>query len=133
VSNDIDIADLFNRRSASKPKQPEPAPPPETETVSTETRSAAPETVSAEPWPESASAALTAPARPRPTNKGGRPMGRPTSPVGERWVDTNRRAAFYLSTDLIEAIDRASAEQGITKSDLVRRAVDAWLDSHTTS
>jgi hypothetical protein len=60
----------------------------------------------------------------------GRPVGRPNAPVGERWQDQNKRAAFYLPHEMLERIDAVSNQVGITKSDLVRRALDDWLHDH---
>lgn len=77
--------------------------------------------------------ATTVPTNESPAPAGrpvGRPVGRPKAPVGERWEDQNKRAAFYLPHEMLDRIDKVSNRDGITKSDLVRRAIDDWLSAH---
>jgi len=119
--NDLDellgnVTELAKGRSASK----------KTVSASTDTQAAVTESppLASAAMPASA-AAVVEPGRPV-----GRPVGRPKAPVGERWEDQNKRAAFYLPHEMLERIDAVSNKVGITKSDLVRRALDDWLKNH---
>lgn len=47
---------------------------------------------------------------------------------GGRWDDNNRRASFYLSNDLIDDLDTAAKERGMTKSQIVTAALNEWLN-----
>ncbi len=93
----------------------------ETERVASETVSqltVSPETVTAEP------SAPRAPGR-------GRPRGRPAAPVGDRWQDRVRRAAYYVDVDLLERLDSYCRVTEANKSEVVREALEAYLADHS--
>ena len=58
------------------------------------------------------------------------PVGRPPAPVGERFVDRVKQAAFYMDIDGLERLDRYAAAAGRTKSDVMRTALSKYLDEH---
>ena len=51
-----------------------------------------------------------------------------TGSAGGRWDENHRRASFYLSNDLIEDLDDAVTKHGMTKSQIVTAALNAWLE-----
>lgn len=48
-----------------------------------------------------------------------RRVGRPRTPVGERWEDRHRRLTFHCPAELLEAIERESAATGLSKSRVI--------------
>lgn len=77
-----------------------------------------PETVTSDPG---------APGAPRK----GRPRGRPAAPVGDRWQDRVRRAAYYVDVDLLDRLDSYCRVTDANKSEVVREALEAYLTDHT--
>jgi len=53
--------------------------------------------------------------------------GRPPAPVGQRWEDRVRRAAYYLDVELLDQLDRYCSQTGTNKSEVVREALSAYL------
>ncbi|MEQ1698587.1 MAG: ribbon-helix-helix protein, CopG family [Ilumatobacteraceae bacterium] len=115
-NNDIDIDDLFNKRSA----HPRAKGTAQTETVSTK-----PETVT----PPATTPAAANPSRGAERAKGGRPLGSRTG-AAPSYEDRITRAAFYVDRDLLEQLDTKTSTLGLNKSQVVREAIATWLATH---
>jgi len=133
MNKDLDLADLFASRSRRTPtgardrqETDEPLP------VSGETVTRDPvigETVSGETvttQPGSAGGAAAASHVPS-GSAGDARRGRPPAPVGQRWDDRVRRAAYYIDVSLLDALDGYCRMSGANKSEVVREALHAHL------
>ena len=133
-----DALDLFLGRSAKRPTRTAvTGVTVSTETVTTETLTPSSKVsvetpkatddvsaVTVEPSPPPAATRRPVAAPPTPP----RPSGRPPKPVGDRYTDLHRRAAFHLSNDLIDVIDAESRRRGMSKSAFIALAVTNEAD-----
>ncbi|NNN12788.1 MAG: ribbon-helix-helix domain-containing protein [Acidimicrobiaceae bacterium] len=57
-----------------------------------------------------------------------RRTGRPAKPIGERYVDHIKRAAYYIDIDTLDRLDEFCHRTGITKSEVVREGIALYLE-----
>lgn len=56
-----------------------------------------------------------------------RRVGRPSKPVGDRYVDRVKRAAYYVDTETLDRLDAFCQRTGVPKSEVVRDGIALYL------
>ena len=56
--------------------------------------------------------------------------GRPPKPVGDRYVDRVKRAAYYVDVDTLDRLDEFCRRSGLAKSEVVRDGIALYLARH---
>jgi metal-responsive CopG/Arc/MetJ family transcriptional regulator len=65
-------------------------------------------------------------------DKATRPPGRPRLSE-DGWTEHNKRASFYLPVELVDELAQVSIESGVSKSEIVRDALRAYIKQQLAS